>query len=367
MVGAGSMSEAESNSEEAGTGAGDDRAEQLRGPWWYSERRSVTPEQRRDVLSQLFYEGPDRVPFLSRFALLLSMSVLIALFGLARDSGPVVIGAMLISPLTTPILGLATALVLGHPRRQLSALATLVVASVGAIGLAVLVTYLLPDPRLTTLGSEQLLDRTRPDILDLAVAVLAGAAGAYILVRREAVSALPGVAIAVSLVPPLTTVGMTLELGRSDLAADALLLYLTNMAGIVLAAALVMILLGVGAHPLEGGLTRRVKIGLTTAAVGVILVAVPLIEHTRSIYEASSDRDDIESAATVWLAGTGAELGEVKLTEGNVVTIEVFGPEPPPDPEPLAASIAGALEEEQVELTVSWTPRQTTTVTRESG
>lgn len=358
---------AESESTSSGKSEEEGSAPQLRGPWWYSERRSVTPEQRREVLSQLFYEGADRVPFLSRFALLLSMAVLIALFGLARDSGPVVIGAMLISPLTTPILGLATALVLGHPRRQLAAFAVLLAATFGAIALAVVVTFLLPDPSLTTLSSEQLLARTEPDILDLAVAVIAGAAGAFILVRREAVSALPGVAIAVSLVPPLTTVGMTLELGRSDLAGDAMLLYLTNLAGIVLAAAMVMLLLGVGAHPLHGGLTRRVKLGLTTAAVGAFAVAVPLLAHTRAEFQASSDLDDVEREAQLWLAGTGSELGQVDLDDANAVSIEVFGPEPPPAPEPLASSLARELEEDEVELSVKWTPVETTTVSAGPG
>jgi uncharacterized hydrophobic protein (TIGR00271 family) len=353
------MAEQESEQPERGPREGT-----LRGPWWYSERRSVTPEQRRDVLSQLFYEGPDLVPFLTRFALLLGMAILIALFGLAADSGPVVIGAMLISPLTTPILALATSLVLGQPRRQLNAFLILLGATIGGIAVAVLVSYVLPDPIRTTLASEQLLARTDPQLLDLAVAVVAGAAGAYILVRREAVSALPGVAIAVALVPPLTTVGMTLEAGQGSLAGGALLLYLTNLAGIVLAASVVMLLLGVAAHPTEGGFSRRVKFGLGTALAAVILVAVPLLEHTRRTFHESRDLGDAESYAERWLEGSGLTLGEVTLDGTDEITIEVFGPDPPPSPEPLAGDLARELEEE-VMVGVRWTPVETTRVTAE--
>jgi uncharacterized hydrophobic protein (TIGR00271 family) len=345
----------EENKEQGGDAGEEHR---LSGPWWYSERRSVTEEQRGDVLRQLFYEGPDLVPFLTRFAALMSMAVLIALFGLAQDSSPVVIGAMLVSPLTTPILGLATSLVLGHPRRQLNAALTLLGATVGGIALAIVVTYLLPDPQQTTLSSEQLLARTTPDVLDLAVAVVAGAAGAYILVRREAVSALPGVAIAVALVPPLTTVGMTLELGATDLAGNALLLYCTNLAGIILSASVVMLLMGVGVRPTEGKLPRRIKVGLTTALLAAFVVAVPLVEHTRETLHDATDAGDAEELATGWLAATDLELGDVTVTDNHRIEIEVTGPEAPPDTERLTQELAEEFEEPVV-VTVRWTPLQT--------
>jgi hypothetical protein len=130
---------------------------------------------------------------------------------------------------------------------------------------------------------------------------------------------------------------------------------------------MVMLLLGVGAHPLHGGLTRRVKLGLTTAAVGAFAVAVPLLAHTRASFQASSDLDDVEREAQLWLAGIGSELGQVDLDDANAVSIEVFGPEPPPAPEPLASSLALELEEDEVELSVKWTPVETTTVSAGPG
>jgi uncharacterized hydrophobic protein (TIGR00271 family) len=333
----------------------------LRGPWWYSERRSITPEQRDHVLSQLYYEGPDLLPFLSRFAALLAMAVMIASFGLAQNSGPVVIGAMLVSPLTTPLLGLATSLVLGQPRRQLSSLAILAGASVGGVGIAAGIMLLLPEAEVLTETSQQLLDRTTPDLLDLAVAVVAGAAGAYVLVRREAISVLPGVAIAVALVPPLATIGMTLEIGRADLADNALLLYVTNLAGIILAAALVMLLLGVGPTRTPGGrLPRRIRLGLTTAAVGAVVVAIPLAAHTRRSVHEERDRQDAQVLAEQWLEGTGLTVDNISMDAIDKVRVEVSGPRRPPSTDVLARQLADQLEE-KIEVTVAWTPQRAIT------
>ncbi len=184
-------------------------SEALRGPWWWSGRRHLADDQRNSVLKQVFFEGEDFPPFISRFTAMMTMAVLIAGFGLVRDSGPVVIGAMLISPLTTPLMALCTSLVLGQPWRQLRASGVLVAASLGGVGLGALMMFLIPESSSVALDSEELIARTNPALLDLAVAIVAGAAGAYVLVRREAIAALPGVAIAVALVPPLTTVGIT--------------------------------------------------------------------------------------------------------------------------------------------------------------
>ena len=102
-------------------------------------------------------------------------------------------------------------------------------------------SLLLPDPLTLNPSIDA---RTAPGLLDLGVALAAGAAGAYVAARRTGTDALPGVAIAVSLVPPLATVGICLELGRLDDAAGAGLLFLTNFASITVVASIVFILTG---------------------------------------------------------------------------------------------------------------------------
>jgi uncharacterized membrane protein len=155
---------------------------------------------------------------------------------------------------------------MGWPRRQLESLAIIVGGTAGAVALAFVALWLLPEPSVLTMQSGELLARTEPSLLDLGIAVAAGTAGAYVLIRREAIGALPGVAIAVALVPPLSAVGMTLELGEPALAREALLPYLTNVAGIVLAGALVLLLVGIRPHTVRGRFTRRVRIGVARLA-----------------------------------------------------------------------------------------------------
>jgi uncharacterized hydrophobic protein (TIGR00271 family) len=325
----------------------------LRGPWWFGRRpRALTEEQREHLLGQLFFEGPDRAPFLRRFAVLLAFSVLIAVFGLAEDSAPVVIGAMLISPLATPLLGLSAALVMGWPRRQLESLAILAAGTLGAFALAWVALLLVPEPRELTLQSEQLIARTEPRLLDLGIAIVAGAAGAYVLIRREAIGALPGVAIAVALVPPLSAVGMMVELGEPRLGEDALLLYLTNVAGIVLAGSLVLLFAGMRPETVRGRLPRRVRVGIAAAVVAVLAVAYPLVAVTRDRIDEATGRDTATELVREWLAAADQPLISIAVEPG-AVHVEMAGPRRPPTIDLLAEALAAGLGEE-VSLTADW-------------
>ena len=280
------------------------------------------------------------------------LSILLATFGLAENSAPVVIGAMLVSPLTTPLMGLCTSLVLGWPRRMFESVAVLLGATVGGIALGYLVMLTIPEPQQVTIASEELLSRTEPGLLDLAIAIAAGAAGAYVLVRKEAIGALPGVAIAVALVPPLATVGIMLELGETTLARDALLLYVTNLAGIVFAGATVLMLLGVQPRRDGGRFPRETRIGIATALVIALLLIYALAVETGGRVVDAGDNDDAKRVVEAWISGTGNEVRRVESTNDRV-NVEIAGPDPPPPVVPLADDLAAEFEQE-VEVTVRW-------------
>ena len=333
----------------------------LRGPWWFRRPRELTGDQRHDLLAQVFFEGTERSRYLGRFAILLTLSILLAALGLAENSAPVVIGAMLVSPLTTPLMGMCTSLVLGWPRRQLESVAVLVGATLAGIGLAYLVMLSIPEPRQVTIASEELISRTEPGLIDLAVALAAGAAGAYVLVRKEAIGALPGVAIAVALVPPLAATGMMLELGEPGLAREAFLLYATNLAGIVFAGTVVLILLGVQPRREGGRLPRETRIGLAGALIVALFLVYPLTVETRTRVVDAGDNDDATRIAERWLEGTGNEVRSVESTDDRI-DIEIGGPSRPPDSEPLAQDLATEFEQE-VEVTVRWIKEEVTQVT----
>lgn len=155
---------------------------------------------------------------------------------------------------------------------MLQALVVLVAAG-GAIALAALIA--VPLGTFDTPPGE-LLARTEPNIRDLGVAMLAGTVGAYTLVRREAAGAMAGAAIAVALVPPFATVGISLQVGRYDMALGAILLVLANVSGVMLAGAITFMFVGfVPGMSLVLGFGQIVR-GVRWVALAVVLMVVPL-------------------------------------------------------------------------------------------
>lgn len=175
------------------------------------------------------------------FFMMISLSALIASLGLIINSAAVVIGAMLVAPLMSPMVGTGLAIVQGDLRfLRLSAAAVLRGALLGILfGMLGGLLYLnRPD-----LNSE-LLARTQPSLADLGIALFSGLAGAYALCRSDAAGALPGVAIAAALVPPLATVGITFVNGYYVESLGALLLFVTNFVAISVATSIMFLTLG---------------------------------------------------------------------------------------------------------------------------
>ncbi|CAN5691173.1 DUF389 domain-containing protein [soil metagenome] len=314
----------------------------------------LTPERRREVKEELSPEGAALGSYLYRFTILQSLAVLIALFGLLTNSAAVVIGAMLVAPLMRPVLSVAATLVMGLPVRQGASFTIVVVASAGSVFLAWAITELLPLSETNIPG--EILARTEPTLLDLGIALAAGAAGAYALVRREVSDALPGVAVAVALVPPLATVGATFALGRPDLSWGALLLYLTNLAAIVLIGAVVFILTGFVPRAQIIRAEQRIRTGIITASVAVLAVSVPLGLHSWGEIRENRETEVSSEAVDEWIGGTRLQSTGVSV-EDERITVNVAGPKEPPPVEPLAADLAEKFNA-TVEVEVRWTERR---------
>jgi uncharacterized hydrophobic protein (TIGR00271 family) len=142
-----------------------------------------------------------------RFYILLSISVVMATVGLYRNSVAVVIAAMLIAPLMSPILDVASALVMGWMARVIRLLLAIGIASVLTIGLSFVIPFLVDAPRGMVIP-DQVMARTDPGLEELVIAIASGLAGAYVQMRKQEAALLPGVAIGVSLVPPLSATGL---------------------------------------------------------------------------------------------------------------------------------------------------------------
>lgn len=184
------------------------------------------------------FENISRPTF--EFFILLGSSTIIATLGLFQNSAAVIIGAMIIAPLMRPLMGLALSSITADERLFKRALMTLVAGSAFGIGISYAGAQLLQSIQLTP----EILGRTHPTLLDLGVALAAGAVGAYCQSREDIRDSLAGVAIAVALVPPLSVVGIGLARGSGAVASGAAVLYATNLVGITVAAATVLLLMG---------------------------------------------------------------------------------------------------------------------------
>ena len=300
------------------------------------------------TLDDLFPEGEQFRRSAVTFVVLLALAAFIATFGLLEDSVAAIIGAMVVAPLGGAMMALAGALVTGRSRWQLNAFVQTVLGALLVVAIGYLVSLLIPDPLTLNPSLEA---RTSPGLLDLGVALAAGAAGAYVAVRRTGSDALPGVAIAVSLVPPLATVGICAERGLYDDAAGALILFLTNFAAIVVIACVVFVLCG--ARPADRpGAQRRLLVGFVIAAIGLVAISIPLV-----INAASRIRDIVWSNAGApvvreWIGERDLRVDAWSI-DGSVVTISLAGPDRPGDASVLAKGLADAIGQ-PVELSVDY-------------
>ena len=142
----------------------------------------------------------------SRFWLLLVLSTVIATAGVIADSTATVFGAMIIAPLAVPIQGAAVAIAYGELRPLLLSTAVVVGAMAVVVALAAAIAVVLPQLHPPSHNS-QITGRASPTLVDLVAAAATGLAGAFAVGRRDIGDILPGVAIAISLVPPLAVVG----------------------------------------------------------------------------------------------------------------------------------------------------------------
>jgi uncharacterized hydrophobic protein (TIGR00271 family) len=175
------------------------------------------------------------------FIMMICLSTAIASLGLIQNSTAVVIGAMVVAPLMTPLIGSGLALVQGNTslfRDSLRAMGF-------GIGAALLISVFFGLTAPMEALSPELLARGAPTLIDLAVAFFSGVAAAYAVARPSLLGALAGVAIAAALVPPLATVGIAFAQGAWKISQGAAILFLTNLVAIILGAAFIYRRLGI--------------------------------------------------------------------------------------------------------------------------
>lgn len=269
------------------------------GRWRELIRAGIGAQRLRDAYREVVLGAQaDR-----SFLVMVVLSAIIAAFGLLADSTAVVIGAMLLAPLMGPILGVALALVAGDGDLLRRAL----VAELAGVALALAVSLVVGLIPLKVGLSSEILARTQPTLYDLAIALAAGLAGAYAILDERVSPSLPGVAIAVALLPPLASCGICLASGRADLGYSAFLLFFANFVSIQVAAACVFALYGMPHAEHHERLTLRRflgRIGLSLAALTVVAVLM-----TRTLLGIIAERRFEEQVGEILRAQLRATVG----------------------------------------------------------
>lgn len=289
------------------------------------------------------------------YFVLITLSSAIAALGLVLNSPAVVIGAMLVAPLMSPIVATGMALILGDVRFLRFAAGSALRGALVAIIVGVFIG-IMPGDNMTG----EVLARTQPGLLDLGVALFSGLAGAFALSYWQAAGALPGVAIAAALVPPLASVGISFAEGQWELGLGALLLFLTNYVTIALASALVFVVFGFRPNPTAKAERRTQWRSAQVAVLSLVILATILTPTTIGLFREQNRDAIVESVSSetiITVLGEDARLVSSKVIlpvntgEPYIVQIAVESPTFPTQQEHIdLQNQIGAELHEQIDI-----------------
>ena len=291
---------------------------------------------------KLFIEGPQTARRLVTFFTLLLLATVIANYGVLSNSTATVIGAMIVAPLMGPMMATTSAVVMGSLPRALRAFALTVAGIFAVIVFSFLLSLIVPSFTISFTSNGEITSRINPGLYALLTALGAGAAGAFIISRSEIADALGGVAIAISLVPPLCVVGISLRAGQWSAALGSLLLFMTNFLAILFAGGVVLVIIGLGKSAASNEQLRFRRRGLILFVVCLVLVAIPL---SLTAYQNITGIEDNNTATVTvqnWLQGTSYQVDTVSVN-GQVVSVTVDGTGQLKPLQQLANQLARAL------------------------
>lgn len=211
---------------------------------WF-KGRVLAEKDRAAAVERLIEDSAPR----NEFFLMIFFAVCMATFGLLIGNASVIIGSMLIAPLLSPILGVAMGIVMFDAKLMLRSAATVLRSVFVAVPSAAVVALLFSSAA-GPVGelNPEIVSRLHSDVISVAIALAAGFAASYALVKPQLGATLPGVAISVALIPPLAVAGLGIARLDPGMAAAASLLFLVNAAGVIAASVIVFSVLGMHRH-----------------------------------------------------------------------------------------------------------------------
>jgi len=311
---------------------------------WLSRTIDAGSEYRKPLAAledDIFLTHGDARAKQSKFWVLLVLASLIAAGGVIGDSTPAVIGAMIVAPLATPIYGTALAAVVGSRSGIRGGLLFLVGGIAANIALGALCGLIFAD-RMPLEVNPQITGRTAPTLLDLAVAVFTGVAGSFALTRKDVSDILAGVAIAISLVPVLAVVGITLGSGEFGMALGAFILFLANAGAILVSGAVVFgaaryyeEAVAAADEESEREVRRR---GRLFIAILLVVLLIPLGYSSWQTVRYERWQGSIQTAAETWIGERDWRVDNVEH-RGDTFVIDVVGSGDLPPVDDLRAAV----------------------------
>jgi uncharacterized hydrophobic protein (TIGR00271 family) len=270
---------------------------------------------------ELFVALRDNATASSAFQVLMVLSVLLALTGLYANSAPVIIGAMVLAPLMSPVVSLAMGLARTESSLIQSSLRTLAIGVAWGLACGIVLAWIMP----LEIPTSEMRVRMSPTLLDLLVAVVSGIAGAYAHAKENIAKGLAGVAIAVALVPPLSVAGIGLGWADWNMAGGALLLLITNLVGIALAGSATFLVLGFAPF-------KRARAGLGVTLAIMLVISAPLYIAFSHLVEKDHIVEQIRAqvpAGQVDLSGLTVSVTSIQVTLGDphLVRVVLSSPE----------------------------------------
>ncbi len=265
----------------------------------------ILPRATAEEFKELFSVLRTNARLTTAYLVMMILSTVLATFGLFGNSSPVIIGAMILAPLMSPIVSFSMGVVRYDVNMLKFGFKTILIGTLVSLLFAALVAMIIPLRVLTS----EISARLSPNLLDLGIAVASGIAAAYAHAKEEIAKTLAGVAIAVALVPPLAVAGIGIGWMDWDVFSGAFLLYGTNLAGIIMFSGLTFLILGFAPF-------RRARAGLIYTFIIIILVCIPLTFSFKRIMQ--------EARITEMLEGTSfgdIQLNDVKVRFGERPTI----------------------------------------------
>ncbi len=259
--------------------------------------KNLTRDERHRSLIYLEKQGLTS----NKYYILTTLAVIIATFGLILNSAATVIGAMLVAPLMSPVLLSSMALVTGHIQIFKKAIDASIKGIILSIIIATFISLFIPIYELPT----EVLIRSHPAILDMFIALAAGAVGMFVVVKRDSAT-LPGVAISVSLMPPLSVIGIGLATRNYPVASGAALLFITNLIAIITSGAAILFLFGFKPYTKnkEGVVRQGATFGIALLIILAIILTSSFIKVSQSEKIKANIKDELNRQLQALNVGT---------------------------------------------------------------